>query len=109
MCGRVALCRRFVAPLYHPSVAENDASGPSARRPGSADLAAERVAAIVAAAEETAERLRLETEERARDRIAEAQRAADNRVRAAEEEAADAVRLAQTEATRLRSEGKAEA
>ena len=46
-----------------------------------AALAAERVAAIIAAAESTAENLRSDTEERARERIAEAQRAADNRVR----------------------------
>ena len=80
-----------------------------AGRPGpSAALAAERVASIVAAAEETAERMRLETEERVRDRIAEAQRAADNRVRAAEEEA---LRLCGWRKPRRRGcvEGKAEA
>ena len=75
----------------------------------SAALAAERVAGIIAAAEETAERMRLETEERVKARIAEAQRAADNRVRAGEEEASEAVQLAQAEATRLRSEANAAA
>ena len=98
-------------------MAENAGSGSSERPPGrasgrpgpSAALAAERVAGIIAAAEETAERMRLETEERVNARIAEAQRAADNRVRAGEEEASDAVRLAQVEAARLRSEGEAAA
>ncbi|HEY1519694.1 MAG TPA: hypothetical protein VGF91_24935 [Solirubrobacteraceae bacterium] len=90
-------------------MAENARSGSSGRPGASAALAAERVASIVAAAEETAERMRLETEERVRDRIAEAQRAADNRVNAGEEEASEVLRLAQAEAARLRSEGKTEA
>ena len=62
MSPRVALCRQFRPPLYHPGVAENSGSGSSERPPGrasgrpgpSAALAAERVAAIIAAAEETA-------------------------------------------------------
>jgi vacuolar-type H+-ATPase subunit H len=116
-CGDGHRCRRFPPPLYHPSVAENAGSGSSERPPGratgrpgpSSALAAERVAAIITAAEETAERMRLETEERVTARIAEAQRAADNRVNAAEEEASEALRLAQAEAARLRSEGQAEA
>ena len=86
--GRVAALDRDLRairrppPLYHPGVAENAGSGSSGRARASAALAAERVAAIIAAAEETAERMRLETEERVSDRIAEAQRAADNRVMA---------------------------
>ena len=95
-------------------MAENAGSGSTERPPGrpsghpgpSAALAAERVAGIIAAAEETAERMRLETEERVTARIAEAQRAADNRVRAGEEEASEAVQLAQAEAARLRSEAE---
>jgi len=88
-----------------------DPPGPRPNEPshGGAALAAERVAAIVAAAEETAERLRRETEARASERIAEAQRAADNRVQAAEEEADEIVRMAQAEAARLREEGRTEA
>ena len=70
----------------------------SSGRPGAARPAAERVASIVAAAEETAERMRREAEERVRDRIAEGQRAADNRVKAAEEEATEVLRSAQAEA-----------
>jgi vacuolar-type H+-ATPase subunit H len=58
-----------------------------------------QVAAILAAAEETAQQLRAEAEERLRARIAEADRAAENRVRAAEEEAAEIVRAARDEAT----------
>jgi len=49
----------------------------------------ERVAAIIAAAEQTAEGLRKEAEERARERIAEADRAAEHRIRAAEDQAAE--------------------
>ena len=74
MSPRAALCRQFPGPLYHADVAENAGSGSSERPPGrasgrpgpSAALAAERVAGIIAAAEETAERMRLETEERVR-------------------------------------------
>jgi vacuolar-type H+-ATPase subunit H len=60
----------------------------------------DQVAAILAAAEQTAEQLRVEAEERLRARIAEADRAAENRVTAAEEEAAEIVRAAHDEATR---------
>ncbi|MHB8235398.1 MAG: hypothetical protein ACYDHT_12165, partial [Solirubrobacteraceae bacterium] len=45
-----------------------------------------RVAGIVQAAERTADQLREQAEDRARERIAEADRAAANRARAAEEE-----------------------
>lgn len=65
-----------------------------ARRPSQqdgADLmpAAERVATIVAAAEQAAEELRQATERRAAERIAEADRAAAMRVQAADDEAAE--------------------
>jgi len=61
----------------------------------------DQVAAILAAAEQTAEQLRAEAEERLRARIAEADRAAENRVAAAEEEAAEIVRVAQEDANRV--------
>jgi vacuolar-type H+-ATPase subunit H len=67
------------------------------------------VATIVAAAEETAERIRLETEQRMHDRIAEGERAAENRVRAAEEEAAEIVESAEAQAARVRETGRADA
>jgi vacuolar-type H+-ATPase subunit H len=63
--------------------------------------AADRVGAIVAAAEESARRMVAQTEERMRERIAEGDRAAENRVRAAEEEAEDILREARDEASRL--------
>ncbi len=72
----------------------------AARRPRSSD--AERVSSILTAAEDTAERIRKEAEDRVRERIAEGQRAADNRVRAAEEEAAEILASARVEAERLR-------
>jgi vacuolar-type H+-ATPase subunit H len=59
----------------------------------------DQVAAILAAAEQTAEQLRAEAEARLESRIAEADRAAENRVSAAEEEAAEIVRVAHDEAT----------
>jgi vacuolar-type H+-ATPase subunit H len=61
----------------------------------------DQVAAILAAAEQTAAQLRAEAEERLKARIAEADRAAENRVSAAEEEAAEIVRAAHEEATRI--------
>jgi vacuolar-type H+-ATPase subunit H len=64
------------------------------------------VASILSAAEEAADRIRSETESRARDRIAEGQRAAENRVRAAEEEAAELLATARTEADRIQREAR---
>jgi vacuolar-type H+-ATPase subunit H len=61
----------------------------------------DQVAAILAAAEQTAEQLRAEAEARLKSRIAEADRAAENRVSAAEEEAAEIVRVAHDEATQV--------
>ena len=91
------------------------------RSPGDALASASRqVAQIVKAAEQAAEELMQQTEERADARIAEAARAADNRVAAAESEAAeilgDARRqaevlhaTAESDATRIREEAKREA
>ncbi len=56
---------------------------------GAASTAAEQVASVLQAAEQTAEQLRLEAEERLRGRIDEGERAAELRVSAAEEEAAE--------------------
>jgi cell division septum initiation protein DivIVA len=78
------------------------------------------VAQIIAAAEQAAEELRLETEARARERIAEADRAAAARVEAAEAEAAELLADAQrqaaalhetasSDAARIKSEAKREA
>ena len=61
----------------------------------------DRVGSILAAAEETAERIRAETETRARERIAEGKRAADYRVTAAEEEAAEILEAARADAERV--------
>jgi cell division septum initiation protein DivIVA len=69
----------------------------------------EQVAAIVAAAEAAAEKLRVESELRMHARIAEGERAAENRVEAAEAEARDIVQWAREEAARLRDEAHAEA
>jgi hypothetical protein len=92
--------------LYHPIVAAEGHSG--APEPSESSTAADRVASILGAAEQTAERMRREAEERMRERIAEADRAAANRVTAAEEEAADILRQAREEAGRLRDAGRSE-
>jgi vacuolar-type H+-ATPase subunit H len=85
--------------------AANAAGSGNLESPGAAH-AADRVAAIVAAAEETAERLRIEAETRMRERIAEGDRAADYRVAAAEAEALDAINAAHQEAARIRGEAE---
>jgi OpgC protein len=72
-------------------------------------IASERVAAIVEAAEQAAEDLRAETERRAREHIAEADRASTNRVEAAEAEARDLVNQAREQAVELRSTAQADA
>lgn len=69
--------------------------------PEAGSSVSDQVAAILTAAEQTAEQLRAEAEERLKSRIAEADRAAENRVAAAEEEAAEIVRTARDEATRV--------
>src|ERR1700744_3135663 len=61
----------------------------------------DQVAAILTAAETTAEQVRAEAEERLRARTAEADRAAENRIKAAEEEAGGIVRAAHDDATRI--------
>ncbi len=79
------------------------------RPPREAAVSSARVAAIIEAAEATADHLRAETEARVRERIAEGTRAADNRVRAAEEESRDILVEARVEAARVRDEAEAEA
>ena len=91
------------------------------RPPGDALARASRqVAQIIKAAEQAAEELTQQTEERADARIAEAARAAANRVAAAEAEAADLLgdarrqaqvlhATAESDASRIREEAKREA
>jgi cell division septum initiation protein DivIVA len=62
----------------------------------------QRVGAIIGAAEDIAEQIRLDAERRLDDRLAEAQRAADNRIRAAESEAAEILSDAREDGARLR-------
>ena len=64
---------------------------------GAAATAAEHVASVLEAAEQAAEQLRVEAEERLRSRIEEGERAAEMRVSAAEEEAAEIVAAAREE------------
>ncbi len=68
---------------------------------------ADRVAAIVAAAEQAADDLLARTEERVRERIAEAARAADHRVQAAETEVGELLEAAHAEAETARAEAEA--
>ncbi len=68
--------------------------------------AADRVAAIVAAAEATAETIRAEAESQAGDRIAESDRAAQYRVSAAEKEAGEITAAARAAAERLRADSQ---
>ncbi len=68
---------------------------------------ADRVAAIVAAAEQAANDLLARTEEQVRARIAEATRAADERVRAAETEVGELLEAARAEADAARAEAEA--
>ncbi len=90
---------------YHGSMTED----PTPRPPREAAAASARVAAIIDAAEAAAERVRLETEARVRERIAEGARAGENRVQAAEEEARDILVEARVDAERVRSQAAAEA
>jgi cell division septum initiation protein DivIVA len=68
-----------------------------------------RVAEIIAAAEQAADELRQEAEQRLRDRIAEADRAAEQRVQAAEAEALEVLGAAQEQADKIVDEGRAKA
>lgn len=79
------------------------------RPPDATRSAADRVGSILTAAEETAQRIRAETEVRAGERIAEAERAAEYRVAAAEEEAAELLQSARADAERMLREGREEA
>jgi vacuolar-type H+-ATPase subunit H len=73
------------------------------------DVSAARVAAILTAAEEAAERIRLDAEAKMQARIAEGDRAAENRVRAAEEEAKEIIAAARAEADSIRAEAESKA
>jgi len=77
--------------------------------PSAGAAAGDKVASIIEAAQDSADELRHETEERVRARIAEADRGAENRVKAAEEEAHEILSAARAEAKKLRTEAKAEA
>jgi vacuolar-type H+-ATPase subunit H len=87
-------------------VTERSGAGKSAR---TAAPTADRVGAILGAAEESAKRMLEQTEERVRQRIAEADRAAENRVTAAEEEAAEILAEARQEAEKAKSDATSEA
>jgi vacuolar-type H+-ATPase subunit H len=78
------------------------------RRAGSsgARTSADRVASILAAAEQTAEQVRLEAEEKLKARVAEGDRAAQYRIDAAEEEASELVAEARAEADRVLREAR---
>ena len=68
-----------------------------------------RVADILAAAEDAAERLRTEAETRMRARIAEGDRAAVNRIEAAETEALEVLAAAQEQADRMIEDARRQA
>ena len=75
-------------------------------RPPAAQEAADRVAGIISAAEQLAEQVRHEADERVRERLAEGDRAAQYRIRAAEEEANEILAEARQEAGRLMTEAE---
>lgn len=70
---------------------------------------ADRVGAILGAAEDSAKRMLEQTEGRVRDRIAEGDRAAGNRVQAAEEEAAEILAEARAQAETAKNHATSEA
>jgi hypothetical protein len=76
------------------------------RRPRPGPSAADRVAAIISAAEDTADEVLRDAEARMKARIAEGERAAQYRIVAAEDEAQELVATAQSEADRLAREGR---
>jgi vacuolar-type H+-ATPase subunit E/Vma4 len=86
-----------------------DDSAPPDDRPTRGAIDAGRVSAIVAAAEEAAERIRTEAESRMHERVAEGARAAENRIRAAEEEAEELLDAARRQAEHLATTVEAEA
>ena len=63
-----------------------------------------RIEGIIAAAERAAEELRVQAEERARERIAEADRAGEHRVRAAEDEARQILSEARAQTETMRND-----
>src|ERR1035441_5875045 len=94
----LAVC--LTAALYHGAVAEKPAPGRSR-----AGATAQHVATIIQAAEDAAQAMRTEAEQRVNQRIAEGERAAQYRVQAAEEEAVETVEAAQEGGPR-RQEGQ---
>src|ERR671938_1520395 len=85
---------------------EQSRSPTMAQTMAGSDVSAARVAAILTAAEEAAERIRLDAEAKMQARIAEGDRAAENRVRAAEKEAQEIVAAARAEADSIRGEAE---
>ncbi|MBV9311677.1 MAG: hypothetical protein JOZ73_12645 [Solirubrobacterales bacterium] len=86
---------------------------PNPERPGrkraggsGAARAAEQVGVIIAAAEETAERITSEAEDRSRERIAEGERAAEKQIRAAAQEAEGIVGRAREKAEQVTSKAE---
>ena len=71
--------------------------------------ASERVAEILEAAEDSADRIRQDAERRMRERIAEGERAAQHRIEAAEAEALEILANAQVEADKITSAARDEA
>jgi hypothetical protein len=92
-----------------PSARSSDDSAPLADRPTRGAIDAGRVSAIVAAAEEAAERIRAEAEWRMHERVAEGARAAENRIRAAEEEADELLDAARRQAEHVATTAQGEA
>jgi cell division septum initiation protein DivIVA len=82
---------------------------PKKPAPPRSGAVADRVAAILDAAEQSSKRMLDQTEERVRERIAEGERAAQNRVRAAEEEAAEILAHARAEADKAKGDATGEA
>ena len=80
-------------------------AGRPVRTPRPGPSAADRVAAIISAAEDTADEVLRDAEARMKARIAEGERAAQYRIVAAEEEAQELVANAQSESDRLAREG----
>jgi nicotinamidase-related amidase len=91
------------------SARSSDDTAPLADRPTKGAIDAGQVSAIIGAAEEAAERIRAEAEERMRERVAEGARAAENRIRAAEEEADELLDAARRQAEHLVATAQSEA
>ena len=108
--GATSYCACKLRDVYHGAVSQQrpdgrteDGAAPSR---GAARSAADQVAGILSAAEQTAERIRSETETRAGERIAEGERAAQYRITAAEEEAAEILQSARADAERIGREAR---